>query len=182
MTNILAIRVRRRPSEAAPRQRAATRRRTPKSAASVRPLPPDGCRSAEYENAISYRVTSVATKPSPSRSRNVEHLAVVWQTRNGAESSNPVRSTPQSLDFRTCRRIARKARVCARIAIAHGPGERALPLKLPESGKTYPGAILLGPRILALDSLLVSGERSVTRENSSLSDPVSGELLILSEN
>lgn len=70
------------------------------------------------------RVTSVATKPSPSRSRTVEHFAVVWQTRNGAESSNPVRSTIQSLRFRTQRRIDRKARVCARFAIDRGPRER----------------------------------------------------------
>jgi hypothetical protein len=79
----------------------------------------------------------------------MEQLAVVWQTRNGAESSNPVRSTIQSLGFRTSRRIAQKARVCARFAIMCGPRESLLRRKLPESGKTYPGAIYIGPRIIA---------------------------------
>jgi len=42
--------------------------------------------------------------------------------------------------------------VCARFAIARGPGERLGRTKSAESGKTYPGAILLGPRIIAVDS------------------------------
>jgi hypothetical protein len=44
--------------------------------------------------------------------------------------------------------------VCARFAITRGPRERLGRRKSAESGKTYPGAIWLGPRILALDSLL----------------------------
>jgi hypothetical protein len=40
------------------------------------------------------------------------------------ESSNPPRSTIQSVGFRTSWRIARNPRVCARFVIAHGPGER----------------------------------------------------------
>jgi len=42
--------------------------------------------------------------------------------------------------------------VCARFAIARGPGERLGRRKAAESGKTYPGAILLGPWIIAADS------------------------------
>ena len=42
--------------------------------------------------------------------------------------------------------------MCARFAIAHRPGERLGRRKSAESGKTYPGAILLGPRIIAVDS------------------------------
>jgi hypothetical protein len=34
--------------------------------------------------AVSCRVTSVATKPSPSRSRTLEHLPVVWRRCSGA--------------------------------------------------------------------------------------------------
>jgi hypothetical protein len=41
--------------------------------------------------------------------------------------------------------------VHARFAITRGPGERLGRRKSPESGKTYPGAILLGPWIIALD-------------------------------
>ena len=54
------------------------------------------------------------------------------------------------------RRIDRNARVCARFAIALGPGERLGRRKSPESGKTYPGAILLGPRIIAIHSPAIS--------------------------
>jgi hypothetical protein len=42
--------------------------------------------------------------------------------------------------------------VCARFAIARGPGERINRSKSAESGQTYPGAILLGPWIIAEDS------------------------------
>ena len=115
---------------------------------------------------IRYRVTSVATKPSPSRSRTVEHLADVWQTRNGAESSNPVRSTFQSPDFWRCQRIDRKARVCARFAITRGRGERLQRRESWEFGKTYPRAILLGPWKFARSSPIVS-ER-VARANRTL--------------
>ena len=115
---------------------------------------------------IRYRVTSVATKPSPSRSRTVEHLADVWQTRNGAESSNPVRSTFQSPDFWRCQRIDRKARVCARFAITRGRGERLQRRESWEFGKTYTRAILLGPWKFARSSPIVS-ER-VARANRTL--------------
>ena len=70
----------------------------------------------------------------------------------GVEGSNPFCSTPQSLDFRTSQRIARNARVCARFAIMDGPGERLGRRKSAESRKTYPGANLLGPRIIASHS------------------------------
>jgi hypothetical protein len=43
-------------------------------------------------------------------------------------------------------------RVCARFAIAPGPGERPQRPESTESGKTYPRAILVGPRIIAIDS------------------------------
>jgi hypothetical protein len=75
----------------------------------------------------------------------MEQSAVVRQTRNGAESSNPFCSTIQSLDFRTSGRIARNPRVCARFAIARGPGERLRRRQLQDFGKTYPRAIYLGP-------------------------------------
>jgi hypothetical protein len=101
---------------------------------------------------ISCRVTSVATKPSPSRSRAVENFAVVWQTRNGAESSNPVRSTLQSPRRRTSRRIDRNPRVCARFAIERGPRERLYGSDSPKSANSSLGAICLGPRIIAFGS------------------------------
>ena len=44
--------------------------------------------------------------------------AFVRQTRNRAESSHPLWTTPQSLGLETRWRIARKARVCAPFAIA----------------------------------------------------------------
>jgi len=68
------------------------------------------------------------------------------------ESSKRLRSTFQSPDFWRCQRIDRNRRVCARFAIARGPGERLGRRKSAESGKTYPGAILLGPWIIAVDS------------------------------
>jgi hypothetical protein len=77
--------------------------------AGLRPLP-----TQTLKPDIRSRVTSVATKPSPSRSRTVEHFAVVWQTRNGAESSNPVRSTIQSLGFQTLGE-SREIRACTAI-------------------------------------------------------------------
>ena len=51
---------------------------------------------------------------------------------------------------------ARNPRVHARFAITSGPGGRPVRAKSAESGKTYPGSILLGPRILALDSRFMS--------------------------
>jgi len=54
--------------------------------------------------------------------------------------------------FWTSRRIDRNRRVCARFAIAYGPRECLRRRESAESGKTYPGAILLGPRNIALDS------------------------------
>jgi hypothetical protein len=70
----------------------------------------------------------------------------------GVEGSNPFCSTPQSIDPRTSRRIARNQRMRARFAITHGLGEYLCRPKLAESGETYPGAILLGRRIIATDS------------------------------
>jgi hypothetical protein len=43
-------------------------------------------------------------------------------------------------------------RECPRDLRSHGPRESLGRRKSPESSKTYPGAILLGPRIIALDS------------------------------
>src|ERR1035437_1691966 len=74
--------------------------------------------------------------------------------------SNPPCSTIQSLGFRPFRRIARKARVCARFAIAHGPGERLRRRDSPESGKSYPGAILLGPSVRQARGLPMSPRQS----------------------
>jgi hypothetical protein len=70
----------------------------------------------------------------------------------GVEGSNPFCSTIHSLGFRTSQRIARNPRLCAQFVIARGPGERRRRRESPESGKTYPGAIWLGPRIIAVDS------------------------------
>ena len=42
--------------------------------------------------------------------------------------------------------------MCARFAITRGPGERVGRRRPAESGKTYLGAIYLGPRIIAKDS------------------------------
>jgi len=42
--------------------------------------------------------------------------------------------------------------VCARFAITHGPGERPRRPESAESSKTYPGAIWLGPWIIAVNS------------------------------
>jgi len=58
----------------------------------------------------------------------------------------------KSLNFRTSRRVDRKERVHARFAIAHGPGERPRRLESAEFSKTYPGAICLGPWIIAVNS------------------------------
>ena len=46
--------------------------------------------------------------------------------RRGAEGSNPLCSTIQSLGFRTRRRIARNQRVCARFELADGTREGLL--------------------------------------------------------
>jgi hypothetical protein len=85
--------------------------------------------------------------------------------RRGAEGSNPLCSTFQSLGFRTSRRIDRKARVRARFAIARGPRERLGRHKSAESSKTYPGPILLGPHIIAIHSPAIS-ERQIGRSTS----------------
>ena len=58
----------------------------------------------------------------------------------------------QSPGFRTSRRINRNPRICARFAHMCGPGEYLCQPKLVESGETYPGALLLGPWIIALHS------------------------------
>ena len=60
------------------------------------------------------------------------------------------------------RRIDRNQRGCARFAIVHGPGERLRGGESAESGKTYPGAILPGSWIIALDSHQRCGTRSET--------------------
>src|SRR5208282_6688937 len=70
----------------------------------------------------------------------------------GVEGSNPFCSTFQSPDFWRCQRIAQNRRVCARFSIARGPGERLGRRKSAESAKSYPGAILLGPWIIAVNS------------------------------
>jgi hypothetical protein len=70
----------------------------------------------------------------------------------GVESSNPFCSTPQSLGIRTSRRIPRNPRPCARFPIMHGPGERPRRPEFAESSETYPGAIWLGPWIIAVNS------------------------------
>jgi hypothetical protein len=73
--------------------------------------------------------------------------------RTGAEGSNPLCSTFQSPGLRTLRRIYLNPRVCARFAIMHGPGESLGRRKSSESAETYPGAICIGPQIIAFDSL-----------------------------
>ena len=70
----------------------------------------------------------------------------------GLDGSNPPLSTIESVGFRTYGRIARNPRVCARFAIMHGPGERPRQPESVESSKTYPGAIWLGPWIIAVNS------------------------------
>jgi hypothetical protein len=94
--------------------------------------------------------------------RGVANLAY-WVT--GTEGSNPSLSTPQSPGLRTSRRIDRNLRVCARFALMRGPGEYLYRLKLAESGETYPGPILPGPRIIAIHSRAVS-ERQIRRSTS----------------
>ena len=69
----------------------------------------------------------------------------------GVASSNPFCSTIQSLGPRTSRRIARKARVCARFAIRHGPKERLFLADSREAPNSSLGAIYLGPRSIAID-------------------------------
>ena len=66
-------------------------------------------------------------------------------SNTGTESSNPLRSTPQSLRFWTDRRIARKARVCARFASTCGPGERRLRRELAKRADFSPRPNCLGP-------------------------------------
>ena len=89
-----------------------------------------------------------------SRPRNWARVADNFPstTDRGAASSNPFCSTIQSFSFRTSRRIARNPRVCARFAIMHGPRERPRRPESAESSKTYPGAIWLGPWIIAVNS------------------------------
>jgi len=72
----------------------------------------------------------------------------------GAESSSHQTgsSTIKSLDFRTSGRIDQNRRVCARFTITRGPGEPFRRRKSPESAKTYPGAICLGPQVIAIHS------------------------------
>jgi hypothetical protein len=74
------------------------------------------------------------------------------ENSRGSGGSNPPLSTIQSLSFRTSRRIDRNPRVCARFAIMHGPRERPRRPESAESSKTYPGAIWLGPWIIAVNS------------------------------
>jgi hypothetical protein len=70
----------------------------------------------------------------------------------GTGSSNSLCSTIQSFSFRTSRRIARDPRVCVRFAIMHGPRERPRWFESAKSSKSYPGAIWLGPWIIAVNS------------------------------
>ena len=72
-------------------------------------------------------------------------------------SKRTASSTIQPLGFRTSRRIDQKARG-TRFAIARGPLETLVWCKFPDSGKTYPGAICLGPQITALHSPTVLGD------------------------
>jgi hypothetical protein len=82
--------------------------------------------------------------------KSAGNFAMKWRSR--VDGSNPLCSSIQSVGFRPSRRIARNQRVCARFAITRGPGERLRRRESPESGKTYPGAILLGPWIITMDS------------------------------
>ena len=113
------------------------------------------------------------TKPNPRRTNSLQHGCfysgrIVRQTRTefllsgpeGSRGFESALSTIQSLGFRPFRRIARKARVCARFAIAHGPGERLRRRDSPESGKSYPGAILLGPSVRQARGLPMSPRQS----------------------
>ena len=84
--------------------------------------------------------------------RITELAAVVKQFHNWSKSSNPSWTSPQSLGIRTSRRMVRNPGVCARFAIMHGPGERPRRAESAESSKAYPGAIWLGPWIIAVNS------------------------------
>jgi len=72
--------------------------------------------------------------------------------------SNSPWTTIQSLGFRTSQRIDRNGRVCGRFAIARGLRERFARLESAEFGKTYTGAILAGPRIIAIHSPISEGQ------------------------
>jgi hypothetical protein len=89
----------------------------------------------KYHFVVSCRVTSVATKPSPSRSRTVGHFAVVWQTRNGADSSNPVRSASQSTTFAFSPENSKTARTFAHILLARAPERLRFGLQQPDSAQ-----------------------------------------------
>ena len=82
-------------------------------------------------------------------------LSTVNRLTRESGSHRTAPSTLQSPGFRTSRRIDRNLRVCARFAIIRGPGERLRPRESGEFGKTYPGAICLGPRIIAEDSPVI---------------------------
>src|SRR5208282_2045595 len=58
--------------------------------------------------------------------------------------------------------FAKAATVCAPFAHMCGPGESLRRQKLRESGESYPGAIYLGPRIIAIHSLAILNGRSAT--------------------
>jgi hypothetical protein len=79
-----------------------------------------------------------------------DNFAMKWRSRGRGFKSLLLHI--QSLSFRTSGRIARNPRPCARFAIKRGPGERLCRAKSPESGRTYPGAICLDPRIIAIHS------------------------------
>jgi hypothetical protein len=69
--------------------------------------------------------------------KHLQHLRPFSYGRvsRDTDGSNPPRSTSQSLHFRTSRIIARKARVCARLGITRGPGERATWLHDPDGNQ-----------------------------------------------
>jgi hypothetical protein len=79
-----------------------------------------------------------------------DYLAM--KRRSGFTSSNLKRPTFQSSGSRTSQRIDRNPRVCARFAMTRGPGELSLCSDLRRSANSSPGAIYLGPPIIAEDS------------------------------
>ena len=66
--------------------------------------------------------------------------------------------------------------MCERFAITRGPGERLGRRKSAESGKTYPGAILPGPRIIAVNSQSLFITSSWSIAGTMVSDAECGEL------
>ena len=90
------------------------------------------------------------------------------QISRDADVSNPFRSTFQSPGLRTWRRIDRNPRVCARFAIELGPREQLFLCNSLNLANFSLGAICLGPRIIALDSLAIGNSYGDQTQHRSL--------------